>query len=131
MSNDPDTTILTQGSPQVNPSGVVLSVTTTSVTISWNNVSSSSDQGYSAITQYNIYQKNGATYPATPTTTSLTGLGTTISGLTMGQSYSFKVTVSNVFGESDINTATEYTVLLATVPNQMAPVTITQVGTDV
>jgi len=49
-------TIKVMDIPRIHPSGVTLTNSKTSVTISWNEISSDFDIGYSPITSYNIYQ---------------------------------------------------------------------------
>jgi len=98
--------------PQIHPSGVTLTNTKNTVTVYWNEITNDQDMGFSPITNYNIYVDSSTT----PIEVSV-GQGYTITGLTTGTSYTFKVTAENYFGEKDKATATPYTIKVSTPPD--------------
>lgn len=71
--------------------------------------------GFSPITNYNIYVDSGSGFITPPIEVSV-GQGYTISSLTNGLTYSFKVTAENYFGEKDKATATPYSIKVSTAP---------------
>lgn len=95
---------------------------TTSITMEWAEPSET-DSGNATITSYTLLWNNGGT--GTPTTTLTDSLVTsyTISGLTAGQSYIFKVRANNIYGPGDYSD--EVTVEASDVPVQMDPPTVT------
>lgn len=102
--------------PQIHPSGVVISNTKNTVTLKWNEITNDQDMGFSPITNYNIYVDSGSGFVDPPIEVSV-GQGYTISPLTTGNTYSFKVTAENYFGEKDKSTATPYSIKVSTAPD--------------
>jgi hypothetical protein len=98
----------------------------TQMVISWTALSSATDIGNSAILAYNLYWDTGA---GTSATTSLyEGLTTsyTLTGLTSGRNYKFKIRARNVYGYGSFST--EVTLQASTLPGTVTTIT-TQYGT--
>lgn len=72
----------------------------TALTLTWNTVSSSPQNGYAAVTDYKIHWNSGSgtTYTEKLGTTTNT-VSASITGLTKGTAYSFKVIAVNKFGD--------------------------------
>lgn len=101
------------------PTTITSSVdSTTQITLTWNAVSSSPDDGYSPVTLYKIVSNYGVgtsyTQIASSSTTSVTLLG-----LTNGYTYKFKISAVNDYGEGAYSNIVS--VVLATIPAQMSP----------
>jgi len=107
----------------------VSSSSDTSINIAWAALSSPAN-GNSAITAYNVYWDNGN---ATGTTSIslLQGLATTytVSGLTGGSTYRFKVRALNVYGAGAFST--ELSVQAIDVPSQVAVPTVALSTTNI
>lgn len=103
------------------PSNLAASVlSTNSVSLTWDEITASPEDGYSSITSYNILSNGGSGSTFTTISTSITG-SATLSGLTNGYIYTFKVSAVNLFGEGE--SSSSVSIKVATVPLQMdAPV---------
>src|SRR5690348_5284526 len=98
------------------PSGLAATAGDTQVSLSWNAPAS---DGGAVITSYRVYQGAGQTPVA-----SVTGTSATVTGLTNGTRYSFKVTAVNKAGEGPASGAASATPTAATTnpgpPNGLA-----------
>jgi predicted phage tail protein len=98
------------------PSGLAATAGDTQVSLSWNAPAS---DGGAVITSYRVYQGAGQTPVA-----SVTGTSATVTGLTNGTRYSFKVTAVNKAGEGPASGAASVTPTAATTnpgpPNGLA-----------
>ena len=98
------------------PSGLAATAGDAQVSLSWNAPAS---DGGAAITGYRVYQGTGQTAVA-----SVTGTSATVTGLTNGTRYSFKVTAVNKAGEGPASGAASATPTAATTnpgpPNGLA-----------
>ena len=69
----------------------------TEVTLTWNTLVTDQDKGYSIISEYRIQMDSGSGF-VTLSPNPADNLGTTISGLTEGNSYYFRVAAINKHG---------------------------------
>lgn len=83
------------------------------------------------MTGYKIYWNggSGASYSLKQTVASNGNLGSTLIGLISGATYLVKVSAVNAFGEGPLSSS--ITLVAATAPSQMNPVTITQTSTTI
>jgi hypothetical protein len=98
------------------PSGLTLtSTSSTSIQVDWSTLTGTSTGG-SAITSYNLYWDNNS---GTPSISLLDSLVTTdtITGLTAGNTYIFKVRAKNIYGPGPFSSSVSITV--SAVPNTM------------
>jgi len=103
------------------PINLAVSVlSTTSVSLTWNEITTSPSDGYSTVTSYNVLSNGGSGSIFTVVSTSSAG-SATLTGLTNGVIYTFKVSAVNLFGQSAASSSVS--IKVATVPFQMnAPV---------
>src|ERR1019366_8871759 len=122
-ASDPSTAILVATVPGA-PTGVVgTKVSTTSASVSW---TAPASDGGSVITGYKVIPYNVTTSTGAATVASTSGA--TITGLTSGDDYTFRVVATNAVGDSaasDPSTA----ILVATVPGAPTGVVGTKVST--
>lgn len=98
----------------------VLVLSTTSVSLTWDEITTSPEDGYSTVISYSVLSNGGSGSTFTSIVTSATGAAT-LTGLTNSAIYSFKVSAINLFGESE--SSISVSIKVATVPFQMdAPV---------
>jgi len=93
----------------------------TSITLSWTALSSASDTGNSPITEYNIYWDQGSGGSATSSIYLGASTSYTITGLSTGSNYKFKVRAKNVYGYGPFSA--EVTLQASTVPGIINAVT--------
>ena len=62
LSLDPSDTIFAQTAPTVHPSNVALTSTSTTVSVTFDDITTASERGYSPITQYHIYIHDGSDF---------------------------------------------------------------------
>jgi hypothetical protein len=105
-------------------------LTTSSIYLSWNALSLNSDFGYSSITNYTIVWDQGSSINSWVNKTTSSNTYTTITGLSLGETYSFKIIANNIYGSGPI-TPTSSSDLVAAAPGQMNQVVITQSTTNV
>ena len=89
-----------QTKPASFPQNIIItSTSSTSFSISWNEMSSDSENGNSPITRYNIYHNGGSGTTYSNNISSVTYLGTPVGPLSQGSSYLIRVSASNIHGE--------------------------------
>lgn len=93
-------------------------VTTSSIYLSWTALSLNSDFGFSAITDYTIVWDQGASINAWVNKSNSVNTYETITGLSLGETYSFKIIANNIYGSGPI-TSTAASDLVAAIPGQM------------
>jgi hypothetical protein len=96
----------------------------TKVNIVWTSLTTPILYGYSSVTGYKVYS-NGGSGDVFTTLVASTAAGITsaeISGLTSGNSYSFRVLASNIFGDGKLSPA--MSIISASAPSQMSPIVI-------
>lgn len=109
-----------KGTPNAPSSLAATVLSTTSVSLTWNEITTSPDNGYSTVTSYNVLSNGGSGTSFTTIATSSTG-SATLSGLSTGYTYAFKVSAVNVYGEGE--SSSSVSIKVATKPLQMnAPV---------
>lgn len=117
--------------PMTAPSGlIIISKTISSVKIQWNLLSANSDTGYNSINRYKIYLNSGSGYVFNSFQTDPTNNTYEITGLTLGQTYSFTVSAFNDIGEGPINSVGVST-LVANAPLSPSSLGVSLSGTNV
>lgn len=103
-----------------------VSTDNTSVKLSWRSISTSPDNGYSTVTEYEIWWDNGAGSGASLEFKSSAGsdITTTISGLSTSTTYRFAVLARNIHGPGPLSA--EVSILAAYKPSQMDPVVVAE-----
>ena len=108
---------------------VVTSTSSTEVSLTWDAITSSPNNGYSSITEYEVWWNSGSG----STLALLTSAGNTNtyskSSLTTGTTYRFAVLAKNVHGAGPLSS--EQSILVAAVPEQMTQVSTSDNGTDI
>jgi len=101
--------------------------TSTSIVLEWAALTSTSDTGDSAITTYNLYWDDNT---GTTNIYLMDSLVTTytVTGLTTGSDYIFKVSASNFYGDGDFSADATFTI--SGVPDTIDPVTTALSGTN-
>ena len=106
--------------PQQAPSNVaVSSLSTSSVTLSWTNLTTQSSIGYSTLTMYVVLWDQGANGDFIIQQLNAVS-PVTITGLNAGQTYRFKVYARNAFGNGPSSNAVSINVGIA--PSKMNPI---------
>lgn len=117
-----------QSKPTTQPSNLAASAfTKDTITLSWTDISSDADIGFSAITNYKIYMTTGTTYTL-QSTIAAGAQAASITTLVASTTYKFKITAINIHGES--SQSSEFTQTTSNVPDTPDAVVLTQVGTD-
>lgn len=100
MSNVNTGNVLVSSIPTVAVTGLSAVVeSATEVTLTWNELLSDQEKGYASITGYQISMDSGSGYLPLPSNATATDYqGITISGLTEGKTYYFKVAAINKHG---------------------------------
>ncbi len=110
----------TRRAPAAMAAPVKVSGDQTQISLSWTALTSSADTGNSAITAYQLYWDNGS-----GTTSQLVYSGTattaTVTGLSSGTNYKFKVRAENVYGYGSYSS--EVTISASTVPGTVSSIT--------
>lgn len=122
-----DDSVRTKVAPTVAPSGLAGTATKDSITLTWSQITSNTDTGYSAITTYRVYNSTSGSDVLVGTLTAPTVTITFSSMTPSGNTFSYKVTAVNIHGEGPKSTA--YNQLLAGIPDTMAAPVLTQSGT--
>jgi hypothetical protein len=94
-------TPLATATPPAAPTGLTAQPATSQALVSW---TPPTDNGGSAITSYTVTPFIGST-AQTPTTANASATSATVTGLTNGTSYTFKVTANNSAGTGDLSNA--------------------------
>ena len=92
------------------PNGLTaVSTSVTSVTLSWNRISNSPQNGYQSVTDYKILSNggSGSSFTVVKTTTN-NAVSIAMTGLTSGATYSFKVLAVNKFGDGTESLQCQY-----------------------
>lgn len=102
-----------------------------SISLSWDPITDSPSDGYSSITEYEVWWDNGAGGSSALEFLESSALLTTYSksGLTTGDNYRFAALAKNDHGSGPLSTET--TILVAAVPDKMTSVIILPSGTSV
>jgi hypothetical protein len=100
----------------------------TTVKLSWRSIASSPDNGYSTVTEYEVWWDNGAGSGTSLFLKSSAGsdVTTTISGLSTSTTYRFAVLAKNIHGSGSLSE--EVSILAAYKPTQMDPVVVAEDG---
>jgi hypothetical protein len=125
IQSEPNTAGAVIQTVPLGPTGLsIISSSQTEATLTWNSIHSPPENGYSTVTDYKVYWDNGPSTPAFDEllTTTANASSTTITGLTAGTTYNFKISAVNVLGTGTQSSA--ITLLSAIVPAQMLPVVI-------
>lgn len=113
-------TIVVQTAPTISPSSIVTqSLSSTSLNISWAEITGDVNTGYSAIQGYYIYHNGGSGTTFSNKITASTYLGTTLSGLTVSTTYLIKISAYNIQGEGPASSI--ISVIAAFTPGQPLP----------
>jgi hypothetical protein len=102
------------------PGGVLARPASRSALVTW---TASSNDGDSAITGYTVTPYDGAT-AQTPVQVGASATSATVSGLTNGTSYTFKVTATNGVGDSPASAASDPVTPQATIFDFATPATV-------
>lgn len=103
-SNPNSQTVQVQTSPTVSPSNILAqSLSSTSLNISWSELTGDQNTGYSAIQGYYIYHNGGSGTIFSHKITTNTYLGSTLSGLTQSTTYLLKISAYNIQGEGPLS----------------------------
>ena len=119
--SEPSSSVTPEGLvPPSAPIGVVASAATKQALVSW---SAPGNDGGGSLTGYTVTPYVGGT-AQTPVEVSASATSTTVSGLTNGTTYTFKVTASNAYGTSPPSGASNEIVPQDTIFNFSTPATI-------
>lgn len=107
------------------------SATANSLVIGWNAITSNADTGASAITSYQLDQFDGISswLDLKGFSSDDTALTYTVSSLTAGNSYKFRLRAKNSYGWGPYSS--EVTMVPSAVPSTMVAPTTSNVGTNV
>ena len=129
-SNPNSQTVQVQTSPTVSPSNILAqSLSSTSLNISWSELTGDQNTGYSAIQGYYIYHNGGSGTIFSHKITTNTYLGSTLSGLTQSTTYLLKISAYNIQGEGPLSSV--LSVIAAFTPGQQNPPIFSLSGTNV
>lgn len=103
-----------------------VSLTVTSVRLSWDIIISNAQSGYQTVTDYKVMSNggSGSTFTVLKSTTG-NAVSVDLTGLTSGATYIFKVLGVNKFGDGA--ESSEVSILVALVPDQMDQLVTTEV----
>jgi hypothetical protein len=103
-----------------------VSLTITSINLSWGRVSTLAQTGYQAVTDYKIMSNggSGSTFTVLRSTTG-NAITIDIENLTSGSTYIFKVLAVNKFGNG--LESTQSSILVALIPGQMSKIVSTEI----
>lgn len=138
-SNPNSLGVFAQSKPTGYVSGLTATtISTSSIYLAWSPMNSNADNGYSTIKNYTVKWNQGATIDTWVVQSTSTSTDATITGLSLGETYSFAITATNIYGDSPdpvlnlaILNSIKATEFLALAPGQMNPIEVNQTGTNV
>jgi hypothetical protein len=117
--------VYAQTAPKAPISLSAVSLTVTSVRLSWDRITSDAQSGYQTVTDYQILSNggSGSTFTVHKSTTG-NAVSVDLTGLTSGLTYIFKVRGINKFGVGE--ESSQVSILVALAPGKMNAITMTE-----